>query len=116
MKSLREIKEKKVDIFKNQLGEAKTVILTNYKGLTVYSMEDLRTRLREVGGQVSVIKNTLAKVALNDLGIDVPQVADAVPAAVEGKSQKVAPVGQDRIVGKPRLELKVIEELADDAA
>jgi large subunit ribosomal protein L10 len=50
--------------------ESVTMILADYKGLTVYEMEDLRRKVREVGGQVSVIKNTLAKVALNDLEID----------------------------------------------
>ncbi len=58
----------------------------------------------------------MVQVAVDDLRIDVPQVAGATPAAIEGKSEQVTTVGQDRIVGKARLELKVIEELAGGAA
>ncbi len=58
----------------------------------------------------------MVHVAVDNLRIDVPQVAGATPAAVEGKSEQIATVSQDRIVGKPRLELKVIEEPADGAA
>ncbi len=70
MKSPREIKEEKVQAFKDHLDGSKAVILTDYKGVTVHSMEELRGKLREAGGHVSIIKNTLAKVALKDLGID----------------------------------------------
>ena len=69
MKSPLEIKTDKINIFKEHAEESKAIILANYKGLTVAQMEDLRIKLREAGGKISVIKNTLAKVALNDMGI-----------------------------------------------
>lgn len=71
MKSPREIKTDKINVFKEQVEESKAIILTDYKGLTVDQMEELRMKLREAGGKISVIKNTLAKVALNEMGIDV---------------------------------------------
>ena len=71
MKSPREIKADKVQNFKEHFEASKAIIITDYKGLTVEAMEELRLKLREAGGRVAVIKNTLAKVALNEAGIDV---------------------------------------------
>ena len=70
MKSSREIKTDKVTGFKDQVSESKATVLAVYKGLTVADMEELRGKLRDAGGQVLIIKNTLAKVALNELGIE----------------------------------------------
>jgi large subunit ribosomal protein L10 len=40
------------------------VVIAHYAGLTVAEMQDLRARVREVGGSVRVAKNRLAKIAL----------------------------------------------------
>jgi large subunit ribosomal protein L10 len=70
MGSPRKIKETKVDIFQNEAAESKSIVLAEYKGLTVKEMEDLRKKLREVGGRLRVVKNTLARVAFHNIGID----------------------------------------------
>ncbi len=71
MKSPKEIKADKISNFKAHVTDAATIIIADYKGLTVNEMEDLRARVRAVGGKVSVIKNTLARVALHELDIEV---------------------------------------------
>jgi large subunit ribosomal protein L10 len=71
MKSPREIKQTKINMFKQLVETTKAMVVTDYKGLTVHEMEDLRIKLRASGGQLAVIKNTLARVALNEMGIDV---------------------------------------------
>jgi hypothetical protein len=40
------------------------VVVAHYEGLTVAEMQDLRGRMRAVGGSVRVAKNKLAKIAL----------------------------------------------------
>jgi len=40
------------------------VVVAHYEGLTVAQMQDLRGRMREMGGSVRVAKNRLAKIAL----------------------------------------------------
>jgi large subunit ribosomal protein L10 len=45
------------------------VVVAHYQGLTVAEMQDLRARVRDVGGAVRVAKNRLAKIALE--GTDV---------------------------------------------
>ena len=66
----RERKAEKINTFKEHLEHSQAVVIADYKGLTVKQMEELRAKLRGAGGSVSVIKNTLARVALNDIGID----------------------------------------------
>jgi len=70
MGSPRKIKESKIDLFQNEVTESKAIVLAEYKGLTVHDMEDLRRKLREAGGRLRVFKNTLARVAFHNLGIE----------------------------------------------
>ncbi|PJE67437.1 50S ribosomal protein L10, partial [Candidatus Shapirobacteria bacterium CG10_big_fil_rev_8_21_14_0_10_40_9] len=48
-----------VQDLKERLKEAKAVILTDYRGLTVPQMNDLRLLVKKAGGQILVVKNTL---------------------------------------------------------
>ena len=47
-----------------ELGHIQAAIVTDYRGLTVELITDLRKRLRPVGGKYRVVKNTLLKRAL----------------------------------------------------
>jgi len=51
-----------------QLGKAEIAILTEYRGLSVTDMQDLRGRLRPAGVQYVVAKNTLARFAAERTG------------------------------------------------
>jgi large subunit ribosomal protein L10 len=50
------------------------IVVAHYAGLTVAQMTDYRRRIKEVGGQVKVAKNRLAKLALKDT--DAAGIAD----------------------------------------
>ena len=41
------------------------VVVAHYVGMTVAQMQDLRAKMRDVGGSVRVAKNKLAKIALD---------------------------------------------------
>jgi large subunit ribosomal protein L10 len=58
-----------VDEIKQKLTASSAVILTDYRGLTVKEMQALRAKLREVGGEVKVYKNTLTELALRELAL-----------------------------------------------
>jgi large subunit ribosomal protein L10 len=45
-----------------------TILVADYKGLTVAEFEDLRNQARKIGGFVRVSKNTLAAIALKNAG------------------------------------------------
>ncbi len=60
-------KEKKAEIIGELQGaftKSNVVILTDYRGLTTPQITNLRRRLQEAEGDYKVVKNTLARIAL----------------------------------------------------
>lgn len=64
MKMTRARKAEVVERLAARLKEAPTLYLTDFTGVAVQPMTDLRRRLRRVGGEYVVVKNTLALRAL----------------------------------------------------
>jgi large subunit ribosomal protein L10 len=62
-------KEQLVVELKEKLGSAKALYYTDFTGLNVKSMTELRRRLRKQGVEYVVIKNTLALRAVNESGL-----------------------------------------------
>ena len=58
-----ENKQQIVAQLKERFEEAKLIILTDYKGLDVAAMNELRAKLREAGVEYRVVKNTLLRRA-----------------------------------------------------
>jgi large subunit ribosomal protein L10 len=56
-----------------KLKEAKTVVLTDYQGLTAEQIGQLRTLVKNVGGELVVVKNTLLQRALEDASLPAPE-------------------------------------------
>ena len=73
-------KEALVALYQEWLSQSRAVILTEYTGLSMMEMTDLRRKVREIGGEFHVIKNTLAKIAFNNSGYP------AVDELLEGSS------------------------------
>ncbi len=59
-------KQEKIQEIKNTALKAKVAIVSDYRGLTVEEITDLRRRLQAEKGDFEVIKNTLAKIAFKD--------------------------------------------------
>ncbi len=57
-------KEKVVDELGQIFASSGVVVVAHYAGVTVKQMQDLRAKMRDVGGSVRVAKNKLAKIAL----------------------------------------------------
>jgi large subunit ribosomal protein L10 len=62
-------KEKLVAELKDKLSGAKALYYTDFTGLNVKRMTDLRRRLRKANVEYVVIKNTLALRAVNESGL-----------------------------------------------
>ncbi len=58
-----------VESVKDKLSRAKGVVLTEYRGLNVEQMSDLRRKLRAEGVEYHVLKNTLVKRAAEEVGM-----------------------------------------------
>lgn len=59
-------KEATVAEVKERFQRAKAVVLTDYRGLNVGELTDLRKKLREAGVEYKVVKNTLAARAARE--------------------------------------------------
>ena len=59
-----------VSEIKALLANSDAAILTEYRGMTVSNMSDLRRSLRSAGGDYRVYKNTLVRIAAEQSGIE----------------------------------------------
>ena len=59
---------------KAKMEAADGVLLTEYRGLNVPALAELRQNLTPAGGEYKIYKNTLVKLAANELGIDLDEL------------------------------------------
>ena len=72
-------KERKNEVlaqYQEWLKKSEAVILVEYTGVSMKAMDNLRSKIRETGGEFHVVKNTLARRAFANNGMDLP--ADAL--------------------------------------
>ncbi|MCI6648139.1 MAG: 50S ribosomal protein L10 [Lachnospiraceae bacterium] len=104
-----ELKQPIVDEISEQIKDAQSVVIVDYRGLTVAQDTDLRKQLREAGCTYKVYKNTMMKRAF--AGTDCEQLSDLLEgtnAVAISKDDATAPA---RIIAKvakdaPALEIK----------
>jgi len=68
-KARKEQKAEQVDLLTEKLKTAKVALLTDYRGLTVTQLQDLRGKLRTGDVEFRVVKNTLARRAADAAGV-----------------------------------------------
>jgi large subunit ribosomal protein L10 len=67
-KARKEQKVQQVEVLTEKLQKAKVAVLTDYRGLTVSQMQELRGKLRTGNVEFRVVKNTLARRAADAAG------------------------------------------------
>lgn len=70
----KERKNELVDKYVEWLGKSDGLIITQYTGLSMKQIDDLRGKVREAGGEFHVVKNTLGRVAFEKAGL--PQAGE----------------------------------------
>ena len=65
----REEKATSIAELREKLGDARGAVLTDFRGLSVAEITELRTLLRKNAVEYKVVKNTLAKLAVKDTGL-----------------------------------------------
>ncbi len=70
MKKVLETKAAEVASIKASFENSEGAILTNYNGLNVKEVTELRNSLRAAGADYKVVKNTLANIAAKELELD----------------------------------------------
>jgi large subunit ribosomal protein L10 len=79
---LRSEKERVVAELADRLRSTETLMVADYRGLSMPEIEELRTRLLEAGARFTVVKNTLTKLAAEAAGTkDVLELVDG-PTAI----------------------------------
>jgi len=66
-------KEKKREIaaqYGEWLEKSQAIVLTEYLGLTMKEIDELRARIRESGGEIHIVKNTLVKRVLEEADLE----------------------------------------------
>jgi len=98
-----------VDEVRERLSSSSAVLLTEYRGLKVSELAELRRNLRTAGGDYKVYKNTLVRFAVRELGIEGVEellVGPTALAFVEGDAAAVAKALRDYGRTNPALVLK----------
>jgi large subunit ribosomal protein L10 len=97
---LRTEKERVVAELARQLGESETLMVADYRGLTMPQIDELRGRLLEAGARFRVVKNTLTKLAAEQAGTtDVLQLIDG-PTAIAFLDAEGDPVAVAKVLNE----------------
>jgi large subunit ribosomal protein L10 len=124
----RQKKEELVKKYIENIDQSTAIFLTEYKGLSVNEMTELRHKLNEAQSYYVVVKNTLAIRALNEIGIngseglfegpvgisfcfgDPPPVAKALVEFAKSKNEFSIKAG---FLGQTSLTVEGVEALAE---
>jgi large subunit ribosomal protein L10 len=69
----KEQKNELVSQYVEWMKGSQAMIVSEYRGLTMKQLDDLRAKVREAGGEFHVVKNTLGKVAFREAGMIAPE-------------------------------------------
>lgn len=98
----RDEKAEAIAALTERLRSADTVFATDFRGLTVKQLSELRGRLRESGTEYTVVKNTLARRAAADTG------RQALLPYLDG------PTGIVWVGGDPAVAAKALDQFASE--
>jgi len=87
-----EAKKQVVAEIRDRLQKVQGAVLTDYRGLNVAEATELRNKLREVGVEFKVLKNTLVRIAARDIGLEgLDPYLEGPTAIAFGNDDPVAP-------------------------
>jgi large subunit ribosomal protein L10 len=109
MENPRQEKVDVVDEVAARLSAASAVIVTEYRGMSVGQLAQLRRQLRPAGGEYKVYKNTLARLAAEQVGLGSLSELLVGPCAItfiESDAAAVAKALRDAAKANPLLVVK----------
>jgi large subunit ribosomal protein L10 len=65
----KERKNEMVAQYNDWVNRSRAIIVTEYKGITMKQLDELRSKVRDAGGEFHIVKNTLGQVALKAAGL-----------------------------------------------
>jgi len=114
-KARREQKVEQVDVLTEKLKKAKVAVLTDYRGLTVSQMQELRGKLRTGNVEYRVVKNTLARRAADAAGYKAleSELKGPIAIAFGYEDLSLPPRLINEFVRTTRLKLEVVGGLVE---
>ena len=106
---LKSDKEKIVAELTERLRSSDTLIVADYRGLTMSDIDDLRTRLLQHGARFSVVKNTLTRRAAEAAGADVLLALLEGPTAIAFLESNGDPVAVAKALSDTARVTRVLE-------
>ncbi len=89
--TVNEAKVKTVEEIRDRFNRAKTAILTDYRGLNVAEITELRRKLKEHDVEYRVVKNTLTSIAIKDFDYDLSEFLEGPTAVAFSYEDPVIP-------------------------
>ena len=97
---LKEQKERVVEQLAQRLRDSETLMVADYRGLTMPEIDELRSRLLEAGARFTVVKNTLTRRAAEAAGKeDVLELIDG-PTAIAFLEAEGDPVAVAKVLSE----------------
>ncbi len=103
-----------VEALKERLGGVKTAVLTEYRGLSVAQLSELRKQLKGVAAEYKVVKNRLARIAVKGGDLDALGAYLKGPTGLAFSKQDpvaVAKALQAFVRTNPQLQIKLVADL-----
>jgi len=91
-----------VDEVANKISTAKSAALVQYQGLNAADTTDLRANIKNAGGSIEVVKNSLITRALEKLGITLPEVLTGPTAITYCETDEIAALKEVDKVNKAK--------------
>ncbi|MDE6655452.1 MAG: 50S ribosomal protein L10 [Anaeroplasmataceae bacterium] len=91
MKEILLQKQKEVAEVSEKMKSSASVVAFKYQGLTVEAFQNLRKSMRELGCEISVIKNNISRRAAKECGYDLEDALVGPIALAFSKDDLVAP-------------------------
>ena len=100
MENIDEVKikpgrQKRIDItddLKDKLSKAKTVVVTDYRGLNMTQLQDLRAELLKTEAEYTITKNRLVARAATDAGYEIPEQLSGPTAILTAYGDEISPI------------------------
>src|SRR5687768_13476425 len=105
----KEDKQKVVADLTDRLESTETLIVADYRGLTMPQIDNLRTELLKHGAKFTVVKNTLTRRAAEAAGADALLALLEGPTAIAFLESDGDPVAVAKALGAAARETRVLD-------
>lgn len=95
VKNARQLKKEEIEKISEKIARAKTIVFSDYQGISANQMTGLRRKVKEAGGEFLITKNSLLKIALTKNQFEIsPDQLDGATATLFSFEDELAPLKQ----------------------